>query len=276
MFRRVLAAYNAIAYAFLIAPLAVVIILSFTSGTTLAFPPPGISLRWFEYLSGRDEFITAAVVSLRIAALASLGAVTLGLPAAIALVRGTVRGKAMIENALMSPAILPGIITGVAMLQYFTAVGLVRSFPRLVIAHIVICLPYAVRSILATLRGIDPSLEEASTTMGAGAWRTFHRILLPLLRPGVAAAAIFSFVTSFDNVVVSIYLVGGDTVTLPIRIFTYLEWQFDPSIAAISTVFMLVTVVVIVTVELLTGLSGPSTSLRASRPESVAPTAPAV
>jgi putative spermidine/putrescine transport system permease protein len=130
-----------------------------------------------------------------------------------------------------------------------------------VIAHVIICLPYAMRSLTSCLRGIDPDLEEASRTLGASPWRTFQRVLLPLLRPGVIAALIFSFVTSFDNVVVSIYLIGGDTVTLPIRIFTYLEWQFDPSIAAISTIFIAVTTIVIVTVEWLTGITAePRTS----------------
>jgi len=252
---RLLIAYNALAYAFLLAPIAVVIVLSFTSGNSLTFPPPGLSLRWFRYLAGRDEFLSAAIVSAQIAALSAVAATALAIPAAIALVRGRFPLRTAIETVLMSPAILPGIVTGVALLQYFTLIGLVRSFPRLVIAHAMLCLPYALRSIGACLRGIDPSLEEASRTLGAGSWRTFRRILLPLLKPGVIAALIFSFVTSFDNVVVSIYLIGGDTVTLPIRIFTYLEWQFDPSIAAISTVFVVVTIAVVVVVEWMTGIA---------------------
>ena len=257
---RALIVFNVAAYGFLLAPILVVIALSFTSGNSLTFPPPGLSLRWFRYLAGRDEFLSAALVSAQVAALAALAATAFALLAAIPLIRGRFRFRNTIETLLMSPAILPGIVTGVALLQYFTMIGLVRSFPRLVIAHAVLCLPYALRSISACLRGIDPSLEEASLTLGAGPWRTFYRVLLPLLRPGVVAGLVFSFVTSFDNVVVSIYLIGGDTVTLPIRIFTYLEWQFDPSIAAISTVFVIVTIGVVALVEALTGLSGrPST-----------------
>lgn len=247
--------YNTFAYAFLLAPIVVVVVLSFTSGNTLAFPPPGLSLRWFQYLAGRDEFLSAALVSAEIATLAAVTATALAVPASLALVRGRFRFRTAIETLLMSPAILPGIVTGVALLQYFTAVGLLRSFPRLVIAHAVLCLPYAMRSLTACLRGIDPNLEEASHTLGAGPWRTFTRVLLPLLKPGLIAGAIFSFVTSFDNVVVSIYLIGGDTVTLPIRIFTYLEWQFDPSIAAISTIFVVVTIVVVTVVEWMTGIT---------------------
>jgi putative spermidine/putrescine transport system permease protein len=255
MRRYSLIAFNTLAYGFLLAPLVVVIALSFTSGNSLAFPPAGVSLRWFRYLAGRDEFITSALVGAQIAIIASAAAAALSIPASLALTRGRFRFKAAIEGVLMSPAILPGIITGVALLQYFTMLGLVRSFPRLVIAHVIICLPYALRSLMACLRGIDPDLEEASRTLGATSWRTFRRVLLPLLRPGIVAALIFSFVTSFDNVVVSIYLVGGDTVTLPIRIFTYLEWQFDPSIAAISTIFVAITTAVIMAVERLTGIT---------------------
>jgi len=250
-----LAGYNVLAYAFLLAPIALIVVLSFSNSATLAFPPQDLSLRWFRYLAGRDEFLTATIVSLQVAALASIGAVMLGVLAALALVRGRLRGTAVIEGALMSPLILPGIITGIALLQFFTATGLVRSFDRLVLAHLIICMPYAIRSVGACLRGIDPALEDASRTLGANGWRTFRRVLVPLLRPGIVAAFIFSFVTSFDNVVVSMYLIGADTVTLPIRILTYLEWQFDPSIAAISTVFIAVTTVVVFAAEGLTGMS---------------------
>src|SRR5262245_6015919 len=251
--KRLLGLYNVAGYLFLLAPIAIVIVLSFTSGTSVSFPPPGLSLRWFRYLAGRDEFISSAAVSIEIATLASIGAVALGLPAALALVRERVPGKALVESLLMSPLVLPGIVTGIALLQYFTATGVIQSFPRLVLAHLVVCTPYAIRRITASLHGIDPSLEEASRTLGASHFTTFRRVLLPLLRPGVIAAFIFSFVTSFDNVVVSIYLIGADTVTLPLRILTYVEWQFDPSIAAISTIFVVVTTAVVVAAE---GLNG--------------------
>jgi putative spermidine/putrescine transport system permease protein len=249
MSKRLLTLYNVIGYTFLLAPIAIVIVLSFSAGPSVSFPPPGLSLRWFRYLAGRDEFISSAIVSFEIAALASIGAVALGLLASLALVRERFPGKALVESLLMSPLVLPGIVTGIALLQYFTVTGVIRSFLRLVLAHLVICTPYAIRSLTASLHGLDPSIEEASRTLGASGFTTFRRVLLPLLRPGVIAAFIFSFVTSFDNVVVSIYLIGADTVTLPLRILTYVEWQFDPSIAAISTIFILVTTIVVVVTE---------------------------
>jgi putative spermidine/putrescine transport system permease protein len=250
--RRLLAAYNLLAYAFLLAPLAIVVLFSFSDAATFALPPPAFSLRWFRYLAGRDEFITAAVMSLEVAALAALGAVLLGLPASLALVRHRIPGRALVDGLLMGPLVLPGIVLGIALLQYFTALGLLRSFDRLVLGHSIICLPFAIRSISASLHGIDPSLEEAARTLGAGPWRTFRRVLLPLVAPGVASGFLFAFITSFDNVVVSIYLIGADTVTLPIRILTYLDWQFDPSIAAISTIVLAVTIVAVTTAERMT------------------------
>ena len=253
MAKRLLALYNVAGYVFLLAPIVVVMVWSFSDSTTLTFPPRGWSLRWFRYLAGRDEFIDAAVVSAQVAIVSSAGAVALGMLASLALVRERVPGRAAIEALLMGPLVLPGIITGVALLQFFTIIGLLQSFERLLLAHLVVCTPYAIKSISACLYGIDPSLEEASRTLGAGPWRTFRRVLLPLLRPGLMAAFIFSFVTSFDNVVVSIYLIGADTVTLPVRILTYVEWQFDPSIAAISTIFIAVTTVLVIVSERLGG-----------------------
>jgi putative spermidine/putrescine transport system permease protein len=253
--RTLLFGYAVLAIGALVLPVAIVLVFSFSSDASFAFPPRGFSVRWFRYLAERREFLTAASVSLQVAVIASVVAVGLGMLASLALVRERFAGKDVVEGMLMSPLVLPGIITGVAFLQFMSAVGFRPSFWRLVLAHIVICTPYAIRSISASLYGIDPALEEASRVMGAGRWRTFRRILLPLLAPGVTAAFIFSFITSFDNVVVSIYLIAADTVTLPVRILTYVEWQFDPSIAAISTILTVVTTLLVIAVEAVTGLS---------------------
>jgi len=251
--RRLLAVYNALAYAFLLAPMAIVLVFAFSDAPTFAFPPEQYSLRWFRYLAGRDEFVTSMRVSVQVASLAAVGAVALGVPASIALVRWRVPGRAMVEAVLMGPLLVPGIVLGIALLQYFTAVGLTRSFPRLVLGHLILCLPYAIRSISTSLYGLDPSIEEAALTLGASRARAFRRVVLPLLGPGIAAGFLFAFITSFDNVVVSIYLIGADTVTLPIRILNWIEWQFDPSIAAISAIVLSVTMVMVLVAERLTG-----------------------
>jgi len=247
-----MATFNALVYGFLLAPIAIVVVFAFSDAPTFAFPPERFSLRWFRYLAGRDEFITSFRVSVQVATLAAAGAVALGIPAALALVRRRIPGKAVVEAVLMGPLLLPGIVLGIALLQYFIAVGLMRSFPRLVLGHLVLCLPYAIRSTSASLYGLDPTLEEAALTLGATPARAFSRVVLPLVGPGVAAGFLFAFVTSFDNVVVSIYLIGADTVTLPIRILTWIEWQFDPSIAAISAIVLIVTMVLVLVADRLT------------------------
>ena len=253
--RRLLAGYTAIVVAAILLPILAVLVVAFSPDASVAVPPRGLSLRWFRYLAGRHELVDAAGVSVQIALIAALISVALGTLASLALVRERIPGKALVDAVLMSPLALPGIITGVALLQFMSLVGFTPSFWRLVAGHIVVCTPYAIRSISASLHGIDRSLEDASQVMGAGPWRTFRRILLPLLRPGISAAFIFAFLTSFENVVVSIYLISADTVTLPIRIMTYVEWQFDPSVAAISTGLVIATTGLVLLAEWLTGLS---------------------
>ena len=144
MAKRLLALYNVAGYVFLLAPIVVVVVWSFSDAPTLTFPPEGWSLRWFRYLAGRDEFIDAAVVSAQVAGLSSLAAVVLGMLASLALVRDRVPGRGVIEALLMGPLVLPGIITGVALLQFFTIIGLLQSFERLLLAHLVVCTPYAI------------------------------------------------------------------------------------------------------------------------------------
>jgi putative spermidine/putrescine transport system permease protein len=250
--RAFLVLWSALIYGFLLAPIAVIVIFAFSDAASFAFPPGSYSLRWFRYLAGRDEFLTAVAVSFEIATLAAAGAVLIGLPAAIGLVRKRLPAHRAIEALLMGPLVLPGIVVGIALLQYFTALGITSSFGRLVLGHLLLCLPYAIRSISASLYGLDPSLDEAARTLGATRWRAFSRVLLPLLRPGISAGFLFAFITSFDNVVVSIFLIGADTVTLPIRILNWVEWQFDPSIAAISAIMLALTTGLVLLAERLT------------------------
>ncbi len=252
--RALLVAYNAVVYAWLLAPILIVMVFSFSADAGFDFPPRALSLRWFRYLAGRDEFVSAAYVSLKVALAAGAASTVLGLLASLALVRGRFPRKDLVEGVLMGPLALPSIITGVALLQFFALTGPSDALGRLILGHVAVCTPYAIRSISACAYGIDPSLEEASRVLGASAWRTFRRVLLPLLSPGIVAGFLFAFVTSFDNVTVSLFLIGSDTITLPIRILTYLEWQFDPSIAAVSTILIVVTTGAIIGAEWTVGL----------------------
>jgi putative spermidine/putrescine transport system permease protein len=253
--RFALIAGNAVVYAFLVIPLVIVVGISFSPTYQMLFPPRGLSLRWFKYILDQKEFIQSFSVSVVVAFFASLAALVIGVLASLAIVRHSFRGKTIIENIFMMPIILPTVVTGVAMLQFFSIVGYHNFWMRLIIGHIIITIPYTIRSISASLYGFNRRLEEASFILGANRWQTFTNILLPLIKPGIIAGALLSFIISFDNMTVSLFLTGADTVTLPVRIMLYLEWHIDPSVAAISTILIILTVVTIFIAEKIVGLA---------------------
>jgi ABC-type spermidine/putrescine transport system permease subunit II len=250
-----LIAGNVLVYVVLLFPLLIVVAISFTSGAGVDFPPPGFSLRWFQYIANRPEFVSGTVNSLVLAVIATVLALILGVLASIGMVRYRFRGKQIVEALFLAPLIVPSLIIGVSLLYFFSTIGLMDSFQRLVLAHLILTVPYTIRSVSATLYGLDPSYEEASRIMGADQARTFRKILLPLLRPGIVVACLFAFIISFDNFNLSIFLINANTVTLPVRILTYLQFQFDPSIAAVSTVLLVVTVAILAVAERTVGLT---------------------
>ena len=246
---------NVIVYAYLIVPLIIIVGISFSPTYQMFFPPKGLSLRWFKYILAQKEFVQSFYVSVVVAFFASLVALILGILVSLAIVRYTFRGKNVIENIFMMPIILPTVITGVALLQFFSIIGYQDFWMRLILGHIVVTIPYTIRSISASLYGFNRRLEEASLIMGANPLRTFKNILLPLLKPGIIAGALLSFIISFDNVTVSFFLLGSKTVTLPVRIMLYLEWNTNPSVAAISTILIILTVITILITEKIVGLA---------------------
>ena len=246
---------NVVVYALLLLPLFVVVAISFTSGAGVDFPPPGLSLRWFQYIANRPEFVTGTINSVVLAVIATVLALIMGIMASIAVVRYRFPGKQVVEALFLAPLVVPSLIIGVSLLYFFSTVGFMDSFQRLVLAHLILTVPYTIRSVSATLYGLDPSYEEASRIMGADQLRTFRKVLLPLLRPGIVVACLFAFIISFDNFNLSIFLINANTVTLPVRILTYLQFQFDPSIAAISTVLLVFTVAILAIAERTVGLT---------------------
>lgn len=253
--RALLILANVIVYAILLLPLVIVVGISFTSGAAVDFPPPGLSLRWFDYIAHRPEFVSGTVNSLILATVSTVLALIIGTLAALGMVRYRFPGKATLEALFLAPLVVPSLIIGVSLLYFFSTIGFTDSFRRLVLAHLILTVPYTIRSVSATLYGLDPAYEEVARVMGAGPLRTFREVLLPMLRPGIVVAALFAFIVSFGNFNVSIFLINGNTVTLPVRIFTYLGFQFDPSIAAISTVLLIGTVIVLAIAERTIGLT---------------------
>ena len=251
----VLGAIAVIATVLLLAPTVIVIVLSFTNGFSLKFPPPGYSLRWYASLPDAFQLQYAALNSLKVACASTLLAVVLGVGAAMAIARSEKAMARVLDSFFMSPLILPALAFGLAPLIYFSRVGIPLSLWTLVIGHTVVGVPYVIRTTVAALSQLPPALLESSASLGASRAYTFRRVTLPLIAPGVAAGAFISFMSSFDNVPVSLFLRDASTDMLPIRMWQDLEGRLDVSIAAVSTLMVLVTLVLMVVMERLTGIS---------------------
>lgn len=246
--------YVALVLGFLMLPVAVVVLASFSSTSYLTVPPQGVTLRWYGRVLESREYLDAIAISLLLAAVATLGALATGTAASYALVRRAVPGRTLVASLVMSPLVFPGLVIGVALLQLYSALGMGGSFIGLLLAHMVITVPYVVRTTLASLQGLDAELEDAARTLGATRLAAFRLVTLPLLRPGLAAGGLFAFITSFDNVPVSIFLTGVASTTLPVKIFTAIEFGVDPTVAAISSLLILATGIVLVAAERWIGL----------------------
>jgi putative spermidine/putrescine transport system permease protein len=231
--------------AFMTLPTVVVVAVSFNPTAILSFPPAGLSLRWYENVLTYPQFQRAAVNSL----LVSGGAVALALPigtlAALALERGRLRGRSLWAALLLSPVVVPGVAAGLGFLILAAALGLLRSRSVLIAAHVILVLPFVVRSVWVSVRNLDAALERAAGSLGATPWRAFRRVTLPLLRPGLFAGLLFSVVVSLNEFVVSLFISNRVTEILPVAMFTYVVNYTDPTIAALSTLFIVATFVVV-------------------------------
>lgn len=241
-------------YIFIALPLLCVIAVSFDGGAVATFPPSSLSIKWYIHALTLDLFVNATRTSLWLALMATLIATPLGTLAALGLSRSRSPAKRVIEGIFLTPLVVPGIVIGISLLVALAAID-VREAPfRLLVAHVLIIMPYSMRTVLASLSRVDETLEEASMTLGAGPLQTFFLVTLPLIKPGIVAGAIFSFILSFDDVAASMFLMDAHTSTLPIAIMSYLEYNFDPSIAAISSLLIVVMLALAVGLEWLFGL----------------------
>jgi len=247
-------------FIFLVAPLFVIIPLSFNaeqyihfSDDMLALKPEAFSLRWYEDMiyGTKNPWGLAFRNSLIIAFFATLGATTLGTLAALGLSSRYMPYKGLIMSILISPMIVPLIISGSALFFFLSDVGLSSSFPGIIIAHIVLGTPFVVITVTATLSGFDHSITRAASSLGSSPWNTFFKIILPLITPGVISGALFAFVTSFDEVVVVLFLAGPSQTTIPIQMWTGLREQLSPTILSVATCLIFGSVIILVLMELL-------------------------
>ncbi len=250
-----LGAFNALIYAFLLAPILVVVVVSFGDAAFLEFPPRRLSLRWYRDMTEYPDFVASFWLSLVLAAATTAVSGVVGTLGAFALARHRFLGRALLSGLVMAPVVLPGLVTGIALLQFFNLLRSAPSFWHLLVAHVVVTVPYVVRSVGAVLVGFDRTLEEAARGLGAGPWTSTRLVTLPLVKPGIVAGAIFAFILSFDNVVVSIFLATPRLVPLPIQIYNYVESSARPIIASVSTLQIAAIVGLLLVAERLVGFS---------------------
>jgi len=241
-------------YVFLLAPLLVVVLASFNSADFLSFPPRGFSLRWYRALWESEVWGDSFRLSLLLTAVVTPLALIIGTLAAYALVRYSFPGKGAMATLVMAPLVMPQIVLGIALLNYMSGLGLVGSLTGLIVGHLVVTLPFTVRLVSISVHNLDPALERAAQNLGATPLQTFWRVTLPLLRPGIVAGAIFAAIISFGELAVTLLIAGARTTTLPLRIFNYTEYNFDPTINAVSTIFVVLALVLIIALDRLIGL----------------------
>ncbi|MDR7522765.1 MAG: ABC transporter permease [Armatimonadota bacterium] len=238
---------------FMLAPIVFVLVFAFSSASYLIFPPPGYSLRWFAKLFQQEALFRAALNSLVIAATATLVSLIVGTLASLALVRYRFFGREVLRALFLAPLIVPRIAFGVAMLIYAVVLRRFGGLDSLILAHLMVTLPFAISILSAALVSADRSLEEAAADLGAPPLVTFWKVTLPQIRTGLAVSGFFAFIISWDQVETSLFLVKTENMTLPVAMFYYLQRQQDPVIAALSAcligVAVAAAVVMVVTIS---------------------------
>jgi putative spermidine/putrescine transport system permease protein len=254
-FTAVIGLVAAITVVVLVSPTLVILLLSFTGEESLHFPPSSYSLRWYAALLDATEIQDAALVSLKVACIAVTASVVLGVAAALGIARSRAGWARALDLLFMSPLILPALAFGFASLMLFSLVGISPSLTTLAVGHVVISVPFVIRTTLASLTQLDPALIDCSLSLGASPVRTFRRVTLPLIAPGVASGAFIAFMASFDNVPVSLFLQDARTQVLPIHLWDIIQNQLDSRAASACGVIILCTIVLLVAMERAAGFS---------------------
>ncbi|MEQ1951387.1 ABC transporter permease [Mesorhizobium sp. CN2-181] len=255
MKRPVLTLYCLLVYAFLLAPILVVVGASFNAGNFLTFPPQGLSLRWYVTFFNNEVFMRAIRTSLGLAAVATVISSVIGTMAAIYYVQHAGRWKEALRIAMLSPLLLPEVLTAISLLFFVYTIGIgTRTMFGLIVGHVLITLPFVFINVSASLESFDNSWDMAARSLGAGRWTRFRRIMLPLIKPGVIGGALFAFIISFDVFTISFMLKGIGMSTLPIQLFDYLRTNFTPEAAAVSTLSITLTLGVVIVSEKVLGL----------------------
>ena len=253
--RAVFVVLTVVAMIFLIAPTIIVLLTSLTASESLRFPPSGLSLRWYYALIDADQMQRAAWNSLVVAIWTTLISVVLGTAASLAIARSRAKWMKAADLLFVSPLLLPALAFGFAALVYINKLGLSPSIPLLVLGHVIVCVPFVLRTTVAALTQLDPALLDASESLGATPWMTFRRVTLPLIAPGVGSGAFLAFMASFDNVPVSLFLADERTEVLPIHLWQQIDTNLDVRTAAVSGLIIVFTLILMIVTERMAGLT---------------------
>jgi putative spermidine/putrescine transport system permease protein len=244
----------ALLYLFLLGPLIIIIVVSFNRASYLSFPPEDWSFHWYGQLLDNDAFVSGFRVSVILALITTLVAVAIGLPAALAISRYQFPGRGIFITFFTLPLMVPGIVLGLGLLLVFSRINLTATYPGLLAAHLIVTVPYVIRTVGTSMITLAPEYEEAALSLGATPWRAFWRVTFPLVRPGVIAGAAIAFLVSFDEVVLTLFLVGPRLTTLPVEVFHYVEFRTDPQVAALSVVLVAISIGLVLVIERVAGL----------------------
>jgi putative spermidine/putrescine transport system permease protein len=247
-------AFHTLFVVFVLAPIVAVALVSFTDKGYISLPFGGASLRWFRAILDNPDFVDAFKRSVLLAASAATLGTAIAIPTGLAVVRYQFTGRQVILAAIMSPLMIPNVVLGIAFLRFYTELGVTGTWWGLALAHVVVVLPYALRLVISAATGIDRDSERAACSLGASPFTVFRRVTLPLILPGVSGGWFIAYITSFDELTMSVFVASASTQTLPVRMYHHIVHTIDPLIASISTVLVVLTLVVMVVLDRLYGL----------------------
>lgn len=247
-------AFHALFVAFIVAPLAAVMLVAFTDKGYISMPFDGASLRWFRAIADNGDIVSAFWLSVRLALVAATLGVALAVPAALAIARYRFPGRGALTSFFLSPMMIPAVVLGIAFLRFLSLLHLSGSFRALVAAHVVIVLPYALRLALSSAIGLDRDAERAALSCGASRFTAFRRVVLPMIRTGVAGGWVLSFIQSFDELTMTIFVATPGTTTLPVAMYNQIAQTIDPLVTSVSAVLIVGTVLLMLVLDRLVGL----------------------
>jgi ABC-type spermidine/putrescine transport system, permease component II len=247
--------FSIFVFAFLFVPLLIIVVTAFGEAPTITFPIKGFTFKWFANVFKSKAFVDSLILSGKLALYATLVALLVGIPAAYAISRFSMKGKGLLKSFFLSPTIVPGVVVGYSIFQFAILKLHMPVFQGLLLGHFLVVLPYIIRVVGSSLEQFDFSIEEAAWSLGCNKVQAFFKVVLPNITSGISAAFMLAFINSFNNIPVSMFLKGPGISTLPTTLMNYIEYNYDPTVSAVSVLLMLATIVIMFIVEKTLGIA---------------------